>query len=253
MSIQVAQTDFYVREDGSVEIPLSNSSKVALVDAEDVELVSQYRWRISKIDLESQDWSYAITGPRHFSMHRLVLGAPEDLFVDHINHDTLDNRKENLRLATASENLANQRIHSNNTSGFKGVGWHRNAWRAYIKHQGRDIHLGRFSDPEEAARVYDAAARYFFGEFAYPNFPDDEDAPEAAKALQKALSRKRRQTSSQYRGVSRSKRSKKWRVDHRGKQIGLFANEIEAAKAYDAAVIEGGGPVEWLNFPEDAE
>lgn len=91
---------------------------------------------------------------------------PED--VDHRNWIRNDNRFENLRSATASKNLANTRRKSNNTSGYKGVSWHkqRQTWRATCATK----HIGLFDDPIEAAKAYDAAARELFGEFAHTNF-----------------------------------------------------------------------------------
>ncbi len=108
---------------------------------------------------------------RHTSqrMHTFLTGWPE---VDHRNGDGLDNRRENLRAATRTQNMANTRLRSNNTSGFKGVSFdNRTArWIAAIRLDGHSYFLGRFDVPEEAARAYDAAALRLFGEFARINF-----------------------------------------------------------------------------------
>ena len=93
--------------------------------------------------------------------------------VDHINHNGLDNRRANLRIATASQNNANSRRGMNRgRSKYKGVWWDEKAgkWRAGIKCQGKCIHLGMFDDEIEAAKAYDRAAGLYHGEFAVLNF-----------------------------------------------------------------------------------
>jgi hypothetical protein len=88
--------------------------------------------------------------------------------IDHKNGNSADNRWVNLREATVSQNLANQRIRSNNTSGFKGVTWDKakRKWAAQIRVKGRHIHIGRFASAEEAHSAYCDAAKRHFGEFA---------------------------------------------------------------------------------------
>jgi hypothetical protein len=106
-------------------------------------------------------------------MHTQILGLIEGTRIDHARpENTLDNRRSNLRRATASENGANRGIPAHNKSGFKGVSWHkaRSKWRAFIKVNRKQIHLGLFSQKEDAARVYDQAAILHFGKFARLNF-----------------------------------------------------------------------------------
>jgi AP2 domain. len=155
-----------------IEIPLTQGH-VALIDDEDYELVSQYKW--------CARWSpgmrsyYAVTNIRkpdgkriHLQMHRLITNAQKGEVVDHINHNTLDNRKSELRLCTHSQNLHNQGRNSKNTSGYKGVHWYKRykKWQAQIKLNGKKIHLGYFSTPEEAHAAYCKAALELHGEFA---------------------------------------------------------------------------------------
>lgn len=114
---------------------------------------------------------------RTYRGHRVIwaiaYGHWPELDVDHINGDTSDNRLSNLRESTKMENSYNRGCPANNTSGFKGVFWHRRRarWGAKIRHQGRRIDLGLFLDKTDAAKAYDAAARKHHGEFARVNFP----------------------------------------------------------------------------------
>jgi hypothetical protein len=88
--------------------------------------------------------------------------------VDHIDGDGLNNQRSNLRLATHTENLRNQRIRRDNTSGFKGVSWSKASgkWVAQIRMTGKIKYLGSFTTPEEAYAAYCAAALELHGEFA---------------------------------------------------------------------------------------
>ena len=109
-------------------------------------------------------------------MHRIIANAKEGESVDHVNGNPLDNRKENLRVCTMSQNLANQKLRKDSTSGFKGVSKNQsktNPWRAYINRKDgkktKQYHLGLFKTPEEAARAYNEKAKELFGDFAKLN------------------------------------------------------------------------------------
>lgn len=95
------------------------------------------------------------------------------MFVDHINHNKLDNRRCNLRICTETQNNMNKCFDSRNTSGYKGVSWHKSArkWFAYIRFNKQRLNIGFFDDPVEAAHAYDDAARIYHGEYAHLNFP----------------------------------------------------------------------------------
>lgn len=99
---------------------------------------------------------------------------PEAVEVDHIDGNTFNNQKNNLRIATATQNAQNRKRFKNNNSIFKGVsrpGRREIGWRARITINKNTITLGRFDDEISAARAYDEAARQHFGEFARLNFP----------------------------------------------------------------------------------
>jgi len=102
------------------------------------------------------------------------MGTEEGKVIDHINSNGLDNRKANVRFATAQQNCWNQRKQRGNSSSkYKGVHWEkkRNQWRARITFKGRVVRRGRFETEQEAAKAYDGKARELFGEFASLNFP----------------------------------------------------------------------------------
>jgi hypothetical protein len=109
------------------------------------------------------------------SLHREIMGHPEGLFVDHKNGDGLDNRRDNLRLATREQNMCNRRKTKSKTSSrFTGVSFNKRIgrWSAYVGHCRKNIFLGYFDDEITAARTHDAAAKKYHGEFARLNFPE---------------------------------------------------------------------------------
>ena len=135
-----------------------------VIDLEDVAKVSGKSWcRLSA------RWAYACTRleGRLMLLHRLLLDASAGMQIDHIDGNPANNRRSNLRLCTHAENRKNNRKHSNNTSGFKGVSWHKQAkrWHARIMINYKSKHLGYFDTPEQAKAAYDAAAERLFGEF----------------------------------------------------------------------------------------
>lgn len=105
-------------------------------------------------------------------LHRLIMKAPRDKQVDHINGNGLDNRKVNLRLCTRSQNAANTNKYVRNKSGYKGVSWDKskNKWKAQITKNKKTITLLRSDDPIKAANAYDTAALKYHKEFAVLNF-----------------------------------------------------------------------------------
>jgi hypothetical protein len=146
------------------------SGNVVKVSDEDFDALKEYEWR--------EFGRYAgrivqVNAMRNFViyMHRQIMEHPEGLVIDHLNGDGLDNRRSNLRIATRSQNQFNRVSNKNSESRFKGVTRKGDKWRAQIKVNGRNVHLGCFDSEEEAARVYDKAAQEHHREFARLNFP----------------------------------------------------------------------------------
>ncbi len=107
------------------------------------------------------------------SMHRAIMNAPESKHVDHVNGNSLDNRRKNLRFCNPTQNLQNQRRLPNAENPYKGVTRAHGAWRAFITYNKQTIYLGRFGNPKSAAKTYDKLAQILFGEFACLNFPGE--------------------------------------------------------------------------------
>ena len=159
------------------EISLTQD-QIALVDDEDFERINQFRWCASWDSKAESFYAVRRDGAGTMQMARFTTGCPDDMMVDHKNHDTLDNQKHNLRVCTSNQNSMNRKKSANCSSRYKGVSWDSTArkWKAMIGL--RDIfdqyymkYLGTFKIEEDAALAYDEAAWHYFGEFAYLNFP----------------------------------------------------------------------------------
>lgn len=148
------------------------SGEVALVDIEDRTLVSEFVWfavkRPTTVYVRGYRRGQRTSGVKVY-LHQVILDTATR--VDHRNGDGLDNRRSNLRNATAAENAANSAGHRDSRSGLKGVHWHqaRGKWQVEIMVRGKRTFLGYFTDPDEAAAAYDGAAVAAHGEFARTN------------------------------------------------------------------------------------
>ena len=160
--------------------------KFAIVDAKNAERLSKLKWHVH-VKREGSGM-YAIHTVRlckdryaSIKMHNAILKPSPGCNVDHRNHYGLDNREENLRLASNGQNRTNSRKLRKSTSRYKGVSWHKKTgkWIAYIvimaAGKRAQIYLGLFTGEADAARAYDLAARSLYGEFANPNFPNVEE------------------------------------------------------------------------------
>ena len=150
----------------SVTIRLSRGM-CALIDAVDLERVSQFKWSVHD---NGCGQFYAKSGIAGL-LHRFILDAPADMFVDHRNGDGLDCRRENLRTCLPAQNNFNRNWRVG-PSGYRGVVLRPSGrWRAQMKVGGKTIHCGMHDTAEQAARAYDAAVNRLHGEYARLNFP----------------------------------------------------------------------------------
>ncbi|MDO8610082.1 MAG: HNH endonuclease [bacterium] len=154
---------------------LKINSDIALFDFEDFNTIKNHSWfiwyrkrsktRYLRGEMENGKFIY---------IHQLIItNVPDGKIIDHKNHNGLDNRKENLRFATGGQNVINSGKRITNTSGYKGVSFRKDTqkWAARITHNYKEINLGCYRNPIEAAHIYDKKALELFGEFAYLNLP----------------------------------------------------------------------------------
>lgn len=152
-----------------------------LVDDEDIPLISKYRWYVASVKYRGKQIKQYVQArgisplePEIVKIHRVIMNVTDSKkLIDHKNGNGLDNRKENLRICSASENAANRKITTVHNrikhSKFKGVTKLNGKWRAYITLNHSSIHLGFFATAEEAAAAYNKAAVILHGEFAHLN------------------------------------------------------------------------------------
>jgi hypothetical protein len=146
-----------------------NTGNELLVDDEDFEWVSKYRWFEHRNGYVRRNHTFTDGVRRSWMIHRAILNAPKGTQVDHINGNKLDNRRENLRLATPAENTRNRKPPKYNTTGYKGVCPGEGRFKSYIQVSGKQAHLGYFDTAEDAARMYNFWAKDIYGEFAWLN------------------------------------------------------------------------------------
>lgn len=139
-------------------------------DLEDYDLIKDYCWFID-------DRGYVLANTfgtekhKMIQMHRLLTDFPKDRDVDHINHNTRDNKKVNLRICLHCDNQKNLKLSSDNTSGVTGVHWDkaRNSWTVQIQVNNKLLNLGRFINFEDAVKTRKEAEEKYFGEYSYDN------------------------------------------------------------------------------------
>ncbi len=236
-------------------IPLTQGQH-AIVDDEDLERVSRYRWHLTK-------GGYAAThgappDRRRMYLHRFIMDTPSGMVTDHVDGSRkLDCRKSNLRIGTQQHNVWNTGKRGKNADEPVGVRWddRRRCWHAAICHSGRRIHLGYFKDRLEATVVYNDAAGRLRGALAWLNpIEPEECSPQEQDRILLQHARTSHLVSrntSGYRGVSWDKTNDRWEayISHDGRRyhIGRYASLKEAARAYNARALALHGARAHLN------
>jgi hypothetical protein len=238
-----------------VMIPLTKG-KFAIFDEADAEMVLRLgRWRTLAKERTCYATSRAGSPRRTILMHALIAGFKGP---DHVNRNGLDNRRINLRPATASQNTANRGRQSNNTSGYKGVVWGKriSKWIARIQVDGKQTYLGFFDDPVEAAHAYNQAASAAFGEYAELNplpaaWTGPVSRPPTTPGRNNASRPPRSDNTSGYKGVTWNRKARGWqaviRIDGTSHYLGLFEHPLDAAHRYNEAAVAAWGEYAWLN------
>lgn len=162
-----------------------------LLDQEDYYKCCKFSWSLGGFKKNF----YAVTGIKNKAgefelvrMHRLLMNYPKGRVVDHQNSNGLDNRMDNLRIATKGQNVCNKiKTRRKTSSKYIGVSWDKRSrlWSAYIGHLYKKIFLGYFKNEIDAARAYDRAAIKYHGEFARLNFPREDYANETCPSNSK--------------------------------------------------------------------
>jgi len=152
-------------------------NQFALVDDEDYDYLNQYKW-YAKLGRGDNFYAYRnvrVNGKYTLiAMHQEIMGTHGNKLkkiIDHIDHDTLNNQKSNMRICDVKRNTWNARVYSSNTSGFKGVHWHKKCQKyiARVRIDKETHYLGLFETAIEAAKAYNAKALELHGEFAFLN------------------------------------------------------------------------------------
>lgn len=168
-SEQMSQNNIYDIDNFEYGV-LYIKDKIIKFDIEDYELIKDYSWSVRK----TQKGYYFVRGSNNghtVMLSRLIMNCEKGLQVDHINHDSFDNRKSNLRIVTVSQNNMNKDVRADNTSGYTGVGLLKTSgkYTAHIKINQKRIHLGTFSCIEEAVAARLNAEEKYFKEYSFKN------------------------------------------------------------------------------------
>lgn len=159
-----------ILSDGKMASITLTMGYTAILDLGDIHLVEGINWQASvgPSTVYAAGKTRAEDGNRKtIKMHRIIMDAEKGVEVDHIDGNGLNNRRNNLRLVSVSQNRQNSTAKSRNKSGFKGVSWDakNRKWRSQIVANGRTIHLGRFVKLEDAVLAYADGSKKYHGEF----------------------------------------------------------------------------------------
>lgn len=165
-SVRNSRTNRYENKDDYI-IGYDYNNNEFYFDKEDFDKVKIHCWHIDK----NHGYPKTVIKGVKIYLHNYILPNNKKLFVDHINGNKADNRKNNLRFVTASQNLMNTKLRSDNVSGYKGVYYNKknNRWYARITVNKKTINLGSSKDKEDAIKMRKEAEEKYFGEYSYDN------------------------------------------------------------------------------------
>lgn len=231
------------------EIKLGGQGGVAIIDANDYELLSGYNWSKNK-----KGYVIGTIDGKQMRMHVFLMTPPKGKIVDHINRNRCDNRRKNLRITNKIKggNGQNRSVRNTKSNPYRGVYYDKKNKKYYarIYINNKCIYLGRYDTAKEAAEMIDMYVVHNNNEFIQLNFP--EKRTEYLKRKYISFISKKNESSS-YIGIHKTNDSYVARIQFNGKRIhiGIFADEIDAAKAIDEYIVENNIPNRTLNFPEE--
>ena len=154
-----------------MKIILLTKKQVTMVDDEDFDYLNQWKWNAHWNKNTNSYYAVRSSGPRNkiesFRMNRTIMNTPKGMICDHINHNTLDNRKENLRNVTPSQSSMNRRTHSNNKFGEKCISSHGYGFRVIIQKERKIVIRKTYKNLEDAIKARDIALVKYHGEFGH--------------------------------------------------------------------------------------
>ena len=218
-----------------IEVIKAYNGEEIIVDSKDYDFLNKYKWYIVEGYAKT---SIKIDGKwKQISIHRLITNANDNDIIDHRDGDTLNNRRENLRIATVSQNAMNKKKTDKKcTSSYKGVRRKNDYWESYIYIDGKQNYLGAFTNECASANCYNYHANIHFKEFARLNSVEYMNKEEWEKH------RITKDKSSKFFGVAYNKKNNNWvaYIRYNGKRIhlGSFQTQIDGAKAYNVKAIE---------------
>lgn len=215
-------------------------NKIMLIDDEDYRLITNKCLQLN--ERHGSSYAYYRVGQKKVWIHKIVMGTRDQ--IDHINRNSLDNRKSNLRLCNVSENNRNRGkdVNKHFYSKYKGVYKLRDEFCSSIMFNRKVLFLGSYSTEEGAARVYDEAAMFLFKDFCFLNFSYDEEHIRYIQSLDidyfikkfpgKKCHKCKGYTFNSTRGTYRVRLT----IKGERKLIGVYKTEKEASNAFDTAI-----------------
>lgn len=240
----------WIGEDGYCHVPLQNGEE-AICNSEFIAEINKHSWYLNNDGYAKSRINKSLIPLHRFIFLLKYLKIDDGLMVDHISRRKMDNRLENLRLATNEENARNT-TRGKNFCGYRGVKKDKNKYNASIFVSGKKIHIGNFNSPSLAAYFYDVWAFHYHKEFCVLNFPDKIE--EYKLKTPERFNYKLESTSSKFFWVcffkSRNKFVARIKIDGKCKHIGYFNDEVSAAKSADLFIIKNNLNLK-LNFPKE--